>query len=71
MKQVKYKLKPSVKKTLKISLLFILGAVIGIAIYQLFTVKTIKKTPVGTYECRGGIFQICSGSKEVSNYLGV
>jgi len=63
----RYKLKSWVKY-----LLFtILGAVIGIAIYQLFTLKTTKKTPVGEYTCKGGIVQVCTGSKEVADYLGV
>ena len=70
MKKVKYRLKPQVKKFIKVSLLLFLGALIGISIYQMFTVKKIKKTPVGSYECRGGIIQVCSGSKEVKNYLG-
>jgi len=63
----RYKLKNWVKY-----LLFtILGAVIGIAIYQLFTIKNTYETPVGSYSCNGGIIQVCSGSKEVANYLGV
>lgn len=71
MKTKRYKLKPQVKKILNICLLLLLGALIGITIYQLFTVKTIKKTPVGTYECHGGIIKVCSGSKDVADYLGV
>lgn len=55
----------------KITLLLIAGAIIGIAIYQLFTVETIKSTPVGNYKCRGGIIKICTGSNEVADYLGV
>lgn len=55
----------------KVTLLLIAGAIIGIAIYQLFTIETIKQTPVGTYSCRGGIIQICTGSDEVADYLGV
>ncbi len=55
----------------KVTLLLIAGAIIGIAIYQLFTIETIKQTPAGTYSCRGGIIQICTGSDEVADYLGV
>ena len=71
MKTKKYRLKPEVKKIMNIILLLLLGALIGIAIYQLFTIKTIKSTPVGNYECNGGLIKICSGSKEVAYYLGV
>ena len=55
----------------KITLLLILGAIVGIAIYQLFTVEEINSTPVGTYKCRGGIIKIFTGSDEVAGYLGV
>ena len=44
----------------KITLLLIAGAIIG-----------IKSTPVGNYKCRGGIIKICTGSDEVADYLGV
>lgn len=71
MKTKKYRLKPEVKKIMNIILLLLLGALIGIAIYQLFTIKTIKSTPVGNYECNGGLIKICSGSKEVADYLGI
>lgn len=63
----KYRLKRWVKNTLWI----ILGAVIGIAGYQLFTLETTKETPVGKYTCKGGIVQVCTGSNEVADYLGV
>lgn len=59
------------KSWVKYLLFTILGAVIGIAIYQLFTLETTKKTPVGEYTCKGGIVQVCTGSKEVADYLGV
>lgn len=63
----KYKLKQWVK-----NLLFILlGALIGITIYQLFTLKTTTVTPAGSYTCRGGIIKICTSSDEVADYLGV
>lgn len=67
MKIKKTKLRGWVKYTLT----FILGAVLGIAVYQLFTIETIHTTPVGNYTCRGGIIPICTGSKEVADYLGV
>ncbi len=60
------------KRKIKIIILLILIAIINIvAICQLFTVKTIGKTPVGDYECHGGIIKICGSSSEVANYLGV
>lgn len=71
MKTKRYRLKPEVKKTMNIILLLLFGILIGIAIYQLFTVKTIKSTPVGSYQCNGGMIKICSGSNEIAEYLGV
>lgn len=65
--KTKLKLRPWVKNTLFI----LLGALLGIAIYQLFTLEVTKTTPVGNYTCRGGIIQICTGSNEVADYLGV
>lgn len=57
----KYKLRQWVK-----NLIWMLtGALIGITIYQLFTIHTIEKSPVGTYKCSGGIVRICSSSNEV------
>ena len=63
--------KRKAKRWVKNVLWMILGAVIAITIYQLFTLETVKETPVGNYTCRGGIFQICTGSSEVADYLGV
>lgn len=63
----KRKLKKWVKDLLKL----IAGAVIGIAIYQLFTVETVNTTPVGDYTCNGGIIKFCTGSEAVADYLGV
>lgn len=63
----KYVLKRWVKNTLW----NLLGALIGIAIYQLFTVHTTIETPVGNAECDGGILKVCTSSKEVADYLGV
>lgn len=66
-KRKKYKLKKWVKFVLwSLFLVFI-----TLAIYQIFTIKTIHTTPVGTYQCNGGLIKICGGSKEVANYLGV
>lgn len=28
-------------------------------------------TPVGNYTCSGGLIKVCSGSKEVADYLGI
>ena len=55
----------------KVALLLILGAFLGIATLQLFTVKTVSKTPYGLYTCKGGIVKTCSASKQVAEYLGV
>ena len=59
------------KKWVKVVIWTLFVAFITLAIYQLFTRKTIHTTSVGTYECHGGIIQVCSGSKEVADYLGV
>ncbi len=63
----RYRLKTWVKVV--IWTLFV--AFVVLAIYQLFTIKTIHTTPVGTYQCNGGIIKMCSGSQEVADYLGV
>lgn len=44
---------------------------VGAAIYQLATMRSRQSTPVGEYTCRGGILKVCTGSKEVADYLGV
>lgn len=62
----RYVLKKWVKDLLKL----VAGAIIGIAIYQLFTVETIKTTPAGNYTCNGGIVKVCTGSRAVADYLG-
>lgn len=59
------------KGWVKVVLGMLAGAFIGIAIYQLFTVQTVKTTPVGDYTCNGGLIKVCSGSRAVSEYLGV
>lgn len=63
--------KRKLKRCIKNVLWMLLGAFIAIAIYQLFTVETVKETHVGSYTCRGGLIQICTGSNEVADYLGV
>ena len=55
----------------KAIILLVVGALIGITIYQFFTIKEIKQTPVGSYRCYGGIIKFCISSNEVANYLGV
>jgi len=67
----KPKTKLVLKRWVKNTLWVMLGALLGIAIYQLFTVTTIKTTPVGNATCHGGIIQVCTSSKEVADYLGV
>jgi hypothetical protein len=62
--------KRKLKKWVKVVLNLLVGAVIGIAIYQLFTVETVKSTPAGNYTCRGGIIQMCGGTGAVADYLG-
>ena len=63
--------KRRLKRWVKNTLWMILGAFLGIATYQILTIKTPHTTPVGDYTCKGGVIQICSGSKEVAEYLGV
>lgn len=65
------KVRNNLKKFISAFLLFLLGALIGIIIYQLFTIETTYNTPAGNYTCRGEIIEICSGSNEVADYLGV
>lgn len=65
------KKKRVLKRWVKIALWMILGALLGIAIYQLFTLDSTYTTPVGSYTCKGGLLKVCSGSNEVANYLGV
>lgn len=59
------------KRWVKVVIWTLFVAFIILAIYQLFTRKTVHTTPVGSYTCHGGIIQVCGGSKEVANYLGV
>lgn len=63
----KLKLRRWVKVTLSILTVLLLITIV----YQMFTKKTIYTTPAGSYECNGGIIQVCHGSKEVAEHLGV
>ena len=66
-KQKRYRLRTWVK----LVLWTIFVAFITISIYQMFTITTIHTTPVGSYTCKGKLIQVCGGSKEVADYLGV
>lgn len=66
-KQKKYRL----KKWVWIVLWTLLVAFLAVAIYQVFTITKIYTTPVGSYSCKGSLIKVCSGSKEVADYLGV
>ena len=59
------------RRWVKIMLWTLFVAFTTLSLYQLATVKKIKSTPVGNYTCHGKLVQICSGSKEVADYLGV
>lgn len=59
------------RRWVKVTLWMILVGYMVISIYQLFTIRTIYNTPVGTYTCAGKFIQVCRGSKEVADYLGV
>ena len=65
------KVRNKLNKYISAFLLFLFGALIGIIIYQLFTIETAYNSPAGNYICRGGIIEICNGSDEVADYLGV
>ena len=50
--------------------LLIVGAIIGIAIYTLFTTETHGTTPNGgKYTCKGTIVRVCSGDSKASKYF--
>ena len=66
-KQKRYRL----RKWVKVVLWTIFVAFITISVYQLFTITTITTTPKGSYTCKGKLIQVCGGSKEVADYLGV
>lgn len=59
------------RRWVKVMLWTLFVAFITLSLYQLKTIKTIKSTPVGSYTCHGKLIQVCSGSKEVADYLGV
>ena len=59
------------KKWVYVTLWTIFIGFISIAIYQLITIKTYHTTPAGTYQCIGKFIKVCSGNKEVADYLGV
>lgn len=59
------------RKWVKVALWTLFVGFVAITLYQLFTIKTIHSTPVGTYQCNGGLIKICGGSEEVADYLGV
>lgn len=56
------------KRWVKNTLWVLLGALIGIIIYSLFTEVNTYTTPEGEYSCRGNIIKVCTGSQEVFNY---
>ena len=48
----------------------VLGALVGISIYTLFTIKETNTTPNGgTYTCRGTIIKVCSGDYKAYKYF--
>lgn len=63
----KYRLRMRVK----VSLWILFVGFLTTALVQIGTIKTIKTTPIGTYECRGKLIKICNGSSDVADYLGV
>lgn len=63
--------KVKLRRWVKVVLFILLLALIIYCGYRLFTKKTIYVTPAGTYMCNGSIIQVCGGSKEVADYLGV
>ena len=70
-KAAKTSRKIRLKKWVWFVLYTLLIVFLSITIYQLFHITTIHNTSVGTYMCHGKLIQVCSGSKEVADYLGV
>ncbi|MCI7554478.1 MAG: hypothetical protein MST00_03510 [Tenericutes bacterium] len=67
---VRKKLK--LKRWVKNIIWLLAGALLGITIYQMFTIRTVNETPYGNYTCYGKIIKVCSSeNSEVANYLGV
>lgn len=58
------------KRWVKNLLWLVFGCLIGIAIYQLITEETTRTTVAGEYTCKGGILEVCTGSKQVADYIG-
>lgn len=58
------------KRWVKNVLWIMLGALIGISIYTLFTVETKGTTPNGgEYTCKGSIVKVCSGDYKAYKYF--
>lgn len=68
--KMRKEIKPK-KKVLPVIATIIFIVITIVSTIQLFTIETKKTTPVGDYTCRGGIVEMCFGSKEVKDYLGV
>lgn len=58
-----------------IELMVILALVIAgiILIFRFLFIGPTKTydTPAGSYTCSGGLIKVCTGSREVADYLGV
>ncbi len=67
----KNKKRMKLKRWVKVVLYTLLLSTFLISIYNFFTVTTTTVTPVGVYTCHGKLIQVCDGSKEVREYLGV
>lgn len=64
--------KLKLKRWVKNIIWLLAGALLGITIYQMFTIRTVNETPYGNYTCHGKIIKVCSSeNSEVANYLGV
>lgn len=59
------------KRWVKVVIAIIVIILLGIITYQVCTKEHTYQTPVGEYTCRGGLIELCTGSKEVKDYLGV
>ena len=51
-------------------LLFIAGLIVIFKFIFIGGTMTYE-TPVGSYQCTGGLIKVCNGSQEVMNYLGI
>lgn len=70
-KEIKKNKKLKLRKWVWLVIYTLLIVILTITIYQLLTFTTIHTTPVGSYTCHGKLIQLCNGSKEVADYLGV